>query len=702
MPKHPQAFLLHVVFGLAVDPAMKIKAKNSLGKFRGKLRWVSDIDIMKLSQNNSVRSPELLEFFYLAKKIYNPAYIQPEELIVLENFCETVDDILVSGKGNIHSQLVDASGIDKLAQESILREFIFMIFPASYMSLRVFSKFVVELGWPKESAAYLFNSADVSNRRGVSFREFLYFLATVDPNTSHGGGAAEIRCRYMFKFYDRDSDNLLKADEFKNVICDLRKAKKLPTDAPSVAKEAAETYKSMSISDGTPINVVDFLKAICDLKIRGTSTIFRSSIGIIKYLKEASDKSLPPSVGVSSIRQPAENVRGKMTALSPRTIDYEVAVHTIKIQRSGQAINIDEMRQIQEAVSMTTLKQPVNEQNRRISMDLFSQRSVSNEVLKGLRYITSINKIKDPKANYTWGQLDPTTFARNLINVCNQVREVFRVESRLLELNSPVYVMGDLHGNVADLLYFERTLWHIGPGLSPSNLLFLGDYVDRGAYSIEVISYLFSYKLQCPNKLNLLRGNHEIREVQKMFTFLKECILKLGDKLGNELWIAANNAFDNMPIAAVIDGKIFCCHGGVPPPWLCPVISAINDIPIPLSQPDVQSSLAWEIMWNDPVRPKTVNDKLAMELLANEGFAVNVRRGTAHIFSVEALERFLKANQLTHLIRAHEVAQAGFQVLQKGKLMTVFSSSKYCGGQNDAACVMADQGKLRILRLETD
>lgn len=139
-------------------------------------------------------------------------------------------------------------------------------------------------------------------------------------------------------------------------------------------------------------------------------------------------------------------------------------------------------------------------------------------------------------------------------------------------------------------------------------------------------------------------------------------------------------------------------------------------------------------------RPKTVNDKLAMELLANEGFAVNTRRGTAHIFSVEALERFLKANQLTHFVRAHEVAQAGFQVSispiaafllftlprakkwriwqslwchnclnsnclqvqQKGRLLTVFSSSKYCGGNNDAACVMADQGKLRILRLETD
>lgn len=116
--------------------------------------------------------------------------------------------------------------------------------------------------------------------------------------------------------------------------------------------------------------------------------------------------------------------------------------------------------------------------------------------------------------------------------------------------------IGDLHGNLSDLLYFEKVLWHIGPCLSPSNLLFLGDYVDRGAYSMEVISYLFSYKLQSPMKVTLLRGNHEIREVQKMFTFYKECVLKLGEKLGNEVWNAVNNAFDTMPIAAVIDGKV--------------------------------------------------------------------------------------------------------------------------------------------------
>ncbi|XP_050311412.1 uncharacterized protein LOC126746990 isoform X2 [Anthonomus grandis grandis] len=675
---------------------------------RGKIRWVGECELTGLLQSNSLRSPEILELYQLTKDtdVASLAIDLPEEIITSKNISEITDEILVSGKSTNYQQLIDGSGIDKLAQEEIYRTiFVNYCFPACYMNLRAFTKIIPELGWPKAQVPFLFRAADLNNRFGLSFREFLYFLAAVDPNTGHGGTAAELRCRYMFKYYDRDKDNALKNEEFKNLILDLRKSKKLPVDPPNVGKETIETYKAMGIPETQYINVNDFLRAVCDLKIRGTSHIFRSSTGIMKHLKAVSDKqSLVESANTKApsailYSMPAENPRGKMTL---RNLDYEIAIHTVKIQRSGEAINIDEMKEIQEAVSATTLKQPANEHSKRLSLDVFSQRSVPNEILKGLRYLTSINNIKDTKTSYTWGQLDPAVFGRNLIQVCNQVREIFKNEPRLLELNSPMYIMGDLHGNVNDLLCFERTLWHIGPNLSPCNLLFLGDYVDRGSFSIETISYLLSYKLQSPTKINLVRGNHEIREVQKMFTFYKECILKLGEKMGNEVWNAVNNAFDTMPVAAVVDGKIFCCHGGVPPPWLCPIMTAINDIPVVLSQPDTQSSLAWELMWNDPVRPKTVNDKLAMELLANEGFAVNTRRGTAHIFSVEALERFLKANQLTHLVRAHEVAQAGFQVQQKGRLLTVFSSSKYCGGNNDAACVMADQGKLRILRLETD
>lgn len=91
------------------------------------------------------------------------------------------------------------------------------------------------------------------------------------------------------------------------------------------------------------------------------------------------------------------------------------------------------------------MKQPTNEYNKRASLDIFSQRSIPNEVLKGLRYLTTINNVKDTKTSYTWGQLDPAAYGRNLIQICNQVREIFRNEPRLLELSSPVYIMGELN-----------------------------------------------------------------------------------------------------------------------------------------------------------------------------------------------------------------------------------------------------------------
>lgn len=77
---------------------------------------------------------------------------------------------------------------------------------------------------------------------------------------------------------------------------------------------------------------------------------------------------------------------------------------------------------------------------------------------------------------------------------------------------------------------------------------------------------------------------------------------KFGNNLGNRVWTAINNVFDVLPLAAVIDSKIFCCHGGVPPPWLCTKYETINTIPCPLPLPEEQSQLAWNLLWNDPIK----------------------------------------------------------------------------------------------------
>lgn len=161
-----------------------------------------------------------------------------------------------------------------------------------------------------------------------------------------------------------------------------------------------------------------------------------------------------------------------------------------------------------------------------------------------------------------------------------------------------------------------------------------------------------------------------------------------------------------LPIACVIDSKLFCLHGGIPPPFLLPDgIESINSIKRPLRQVDKESALAWELLWNDPQQGESqslasteMGDKRGAGI---DGFVPNSRRGTGHCFSSAALERFLADNKLSHVVRAHEMKPTGFQVQQDGRLITVFSSSRYCNGTNLASCVLVDSGKLRMITLES-
>ena len=97
------------------------------------------------------------------------------------------------------------------------------------------------------------------------------------------------------------------------------------------------------------------------------------------------------------------------------------------------------------------------------------------------------------------------------------VGRILSAEPRLLRLQSPSYVFGDIHGNMTDLLSFAKNLWPLGMHLTPGSFLFLGDYVDRGMFSLEVLAYIFAQKIMLPEKVFLLRGNHEVRIVNVRF-----------------------------------------------------------------------------------------------------------------------------------------------------------------------------------------
>lgn len=166
--------------------------------------------------------------------------------------------------------------------------------------------------------------------------------------------------------------------------------------------------------------------------------------------------------------------------------------------------------------------------------------------------------------------LQSPDFASDVVALSEEVRTIFEEEDRCINLPSPCYVFGDIHGNLEDLHFFADNVWKLGMDLTAGHFLFLGDYVDRGLNCLECIAYLFGLKLLYPKKMFMLRGNHETRDVNGWEdhygdrSFLYQCKDRFGVELGELVWEEVNAAFDRLPLAAVIDNDIFCIHGGIP------------------------------------------------------------------------------------------------------------------------------------------
>lgn len=246
--------------------------------------------------------------------------------------------------------------------------------------------------------------------------------------------------------------------------------------------------------------------------------------------------------------------------------------------------------------------------------------------------------------------------------LCMKAREIFLNQPCLLELEVPINICGDIHGQYSDLL----RLFEYGRYPPNANYLFLGDYVDRGMQSIEVISLLLAYKIKYPENFFLLRGNHETAAMNFQYGFYHECKRRFSVKL----WKTFTDCFNCLPVAAIIDEKIFCCHGGLSPDLHN--MEQIRRIKRPTDVPD--SGLLCDLLWSDPD-----NDV--------QGWGKN-SRGISFTFGTDVVTNFLNRHSLDLICRAHEVVEDGYEFFAKRQLVTIFSAPNYCGDYDNAGAVL--------------
>ncbi|CAM9275724.1 unnamed protein product, partial [Pylaiella littoralis] len=252
-------------------------------------------------------------------------------------------------------------------------------------------------------------------------------------------------------------------------------------------------------------------------------------------------------------------------------------------------------------------------------------------------------------------------------SLCLVARDVLLNQPCLLELATPMKICGDIHGQYHDLL----RLFDYGGHPPESNYLFLGDYVDRGKRSLETICLLLCYKVKYPNNFFLLRGNHESASINKMYGFYDECKRRYSSKL----WRTFTDCFNCLPIAATVDGKIFCAHGGLSPELFD--LEQINRVSRPTDVPD--TGLLCDLLWSDPDR----------DII---GWGEN-DRGVSFTFGEDIAKDFLAAHDLDLICRAHQVVEDGYEFFAKRRLVTIFSAPNYCGEFDNAGAMMSvDEG----------
>lgn len=358
IPNHSQPFIHHIVYRglISINQSKKTRLKKNRDF---KTVWTNSEEIDKIRDEGQLKSPEIYTVISLVNPKVNSASVDLREIRDpnLQNYQTDKDfiteifenDLIIldnnSYKG--YKELIKSASFEKNDQNLFYLEFLVVCFPYFYMSCGTFAGILTTIfGFKHSDALNLFRSADVHRRSALSFRDFLYIFAACNSVTTHIGSTAEIRSRYIFRFFDQNNDSCLEYLEFKNMIKYIKNSKS--SDESSIAKETDNYISMLGISPEDTIPIGMFLSAVAELKIRGTSLILRFSRNVKDALRE---QSLNIFINEQERRKPFLDryLRGlpMHPICSTKTVDAksgpELAVHTVKLKQYGSVIDVDEL-----------------------------------------------------------------------------------------------------------------------------------------------------------------------------------------------------------------------------------------------------------------------------------------------------------------------------------------------------------------------
>jgi len=260
-----------------------------------------------------------------------------------------------------------------------------------------------------------------------------------------------------------------------------------------------------------------------------------------------------------------------------------------------------------------------------------------------------------------------------LKQLCDLTKELLLEEANVQVVHAPVTICGDIHGQFFDLLELFRT----GGEIPDTNYIFMGDFVDRGYYSLETFTLFMVLKVRYPDRITLLRGNHECRLTTQQYGFYDECQQKYGSA---NAWKYCTSVFDYLPLTALVEGKVLCVHGG-----LSPDIRTLDQVSTIRRNIEIPHEGAFaDLMWSDPDPDGSLTDTWHIS-----------ERGAGWLFGSKVTKEFARINGLDLICRAHQLVQEGYKSMFDDVLVTVWSAPNYCYRCGNVASILELDSELK-------